>query len=109
MGADNRAHADTLAVEVACATPEKQCVIRLKVVRGTTALQAVRKSGIADEFPELDTESSPMGIFSMRLDGRRLPLPSEYVLQARDRVEIYRPLLIDPKQARLNRVARNNN
>jgi putative ubiquitin-RnfH superfamily antitoxin RatB of RatAB toxin-antitoxin module len=44
-----------------------------------------------------------MGIFSSLLDGKTRAVPREYVLQVRDRVEIYRPLLIDPKQARLKR------
>ena len=96
----------TLAVEVVHATPEKQSVLALQVVAGTTALEAVRISGIAGEFPGLEIESIPMGIFSTRLDGKKLPLPSKYVLQDGDRVEIYRPLTIDPKLARLARAAR---
>ena len=44
-----------------------------------------------------------MGIFSKLLDGKGRPTAKEYVLQARDRVEIYRPLIIDPMQARLDR------
>ena len=44
-----------------------------------------------------------MGIFSQPLNGKVLPEPSDYILQSGDRIEIYRPLLIDPKQARLNR------
>jgi putative ubiquitin-RnfH superfamily antitoxin RatB of RatAB toxin-antitoxin module len=44
-----------------------------------------------------------MGIFSKLLDGKGRPTAKEYVLQIRDRVEIYRPLTIDPMQARLNR------
>jgi len=44
-----------------------------------------------------------MGIFSRPLDGKGRPLPAEYVMSAGDRVEIYRPLLIDPKAARLDR------
>ncbi|MCG8415691.1 MAG: RnfH family protein [Pseudomonadales bacterium] len=93
-------------VEVAYATPQKQSIIALQVEEGTTAYEAVVASGITDEFPDLDVTSSPMGIFSEPLDGKKRPLPAEYVLQARDRVEIYRPLLIDPKQARLDRAAK---
>ncbi|MFM1896750.1 MAG: hypothetical protein RLZZ385_1824 [Pseudomonadota bacterium] len=93
----------TIAVEVACATPARQIILSLQVPVGTTALEAVHRSGIHLEFPELDIDTRPLGIFSQPLDGRTLPLPDEYVLQARDRVEIYRPLLIDPKQARLAR------
>ena len=93
----------TIIVEVAYATPERQRILSLSVPEGTTALAAVQQSTITDEFPGLDISDSAMGIFSQPLDGRTLPLPQDYVLQARDRVEIYRPLLIDPKQARLER------
>ena len=92
----------SIAVEVAYATPEKQKIIELLVPEGTTARQAVEQSGIDREFPDIDL-NSPMGIFSRPLDGKDLPLPEDYVLSARDRVEIYRPLIIDPKQARLAR------
>lgn len=102
--ADNAA--DLIDVEVAYATPEKQRIISLKVTSGTTAYDAVVKSGIVEEFPQIDVESDPMGIFSEVLDGKKRPLPAEYVLGERDRVEIYRPLIIDPKQARLARAAK---
>lgn len=92
---------ETIKVEVAYATPEKQQIIALDVAIGTTAVEAVRLSGIEREFPELDAQGAAMGIF-----GRKLAQPEATVLQAGDRVEIYRPLLIDPKQARLNRAAK---
>lgn len=95
--------ATTISVEVAYATPQKQRIIALQMPTGTTAYEAVIASNIAAEFPDIDPESTPMGIFSRLLDGKGRPTPREYVLQARDRVEIYRPLLIDPKQARLQR------
>lgn len=95
-----------IEVEVAYATPEKQKIVAMRVEQGTTAYDAVVDSGITDEFPGLDVTSSPMGIFSEPLDGKKRPLPAEYVLAARDRVEIYRPLEIDPKQARLARAAK---
>lgn len=97
---------DLITVEVAFALPERQRLIALQVPRGTTAKAAVVKSRIAAEFPEHDVLSGPMGIFSRRLNGKDLPLPEDYVLQPRDRVEIYRPLLIDPKQARLARAGK---
>lgn len=100
--------AQLIEVEVAYATPEKQRIITLQVPDGTTAYEAVLQSGIRDEFPQIDVESDPMGIFSEVLDGKKRPLPGEYVLGAKDRVEIYRPLIIDPKQARLARAAKKN-
>jgi len=92
-----------IEVEVAYATPEQQRIIALRLAVGTTARDAVTASGILEIFPEIDIDTQPMGIFSKPLNGKGRPLPEEYVLQAGDRVEIYRPLQIDPKQARLER------
>lgn len=85
-------------VEVAFARPDRQEIIRLQVEEGTTALEAVRASGIDALFPEIDPEKDDMGIF-----GKVIKNPSAHELRQGDRVEIYRPLKIDPKQARLNR------
>jgi putative ubiquitin-RnfH superfamily antitoxin RatB of RatAB toxin-antitoxin module len=85
-------------IEVACATEVKQKVISLQVPEGTRLADAVARSGIADEFPELDMSISKMGVFGQVESQDR-------VLAEGDRVEIYRPLLINPRQARLNRAA----
>lgn len=85
-------------VEVAYARPEKQEIIGMQVAEGTTALEAVRHSGITGVFPEIDLESTDMGIF-----GKVIKAPDSHELRDGDRVELYRPLIIDPKQARLNR------
>lgn len=95
-----------IRVEVVYALPMQQRLIALDVPAGTTALEAVRRSGILEEFPQIVPESASLGIFSRLLDGKSMPAPQDYVLKALDRVEIYRPLLIDPKQARLRRAAR---
>ena len=88
-------------IEVACATEQKNRVIRLQVPEGTRLAEAVALSGMADEFPELDMSTSKMGIFGqVESPGR--------ILVGGDRVEIYRPLLINPRQARLNRAAAAN-
>lgn len=92
-----------IEVEVAFARPDKQRIIALRVAEGTSAYDAVVASGIVREFPEIDPDSHPMGIFSKPLNGKGRPLPTEYRLRPGDRVEIYRPLTIDPKQARLQR------
>lgn len=94
-----------IPVEVAYATPERQLIISLEVPQGTSAFEAVVLSKIADQFAVIDVDADPMGIFSRPLDGKNLPEPKNYRLSARDRVEIYRPLIIDPKQARLKRAA----
>jgi len=81
-------------VEVAYAEPQRQEIIALEVSQGTTAAQAVEISGIRDKFEALaggiDLE---LGVFSKKCE-------PEYELQAGERVEIYRPLIIDPKEAR---------
>ncbi len=97
---------NVIEVEVAYATPERQEIIALQVPVGTTAYEAVQRSEITAMFPEINLDTDPMGIFSQPMDGKKLPLAAEYVLDNRDRVEIYRPLQIDPKQARLERAAK---
>lgn len=95
-----------IRVEVVYALPDRQILIPLQVPEGTTALQAVQMSGITGQLADLDVSSAEMGIFSRLLDGRASPLPQDYVLRDHDRVELYRPLQLDPKQARLLRAAR---
>lgn len=87
-----------IEVEVAFARPDRQEIIRLLVEEGTSAVEAVQRSGIAAVFPEIDPENDDMGIF-----GKVIKNPSAHELRDGDRVEVYRPLRIDPKQARLNR------
>lgn len=93
-------------VEVAYALPDHQILIPLQVAEGTTAMQAVQLSGIAERVDGLDLSATSMGIYARVLDGRASPLPEDYVLRDHDRVELYRPLQLDPKQARLLRAAR---
>ena len=90
-------------VEVAHGTPEKQLIISLRVPRGTTAFEAIELSRIVDEFPGINLKQDVIGIFSTPLDGKSRPSPKDYVLEEKDRVEIYRPLIIDPKAARVER------
>jgi putative ubiquitin-RnfH superfamily antitoxin RatB of RatAB toxin-antitoxin module len=97
---------ETIAVEVVYALPDRQKIIPLLVEPGTTAYQAVLKSGIAQFFPELDLESAPLGIFGQTLGTKGLAPAKQYALQAGDRVEIYRPLKADPKEARRRRAAK---
>jgi len=97
------AEKQTLLVEVVYASVQEQKLIELRVPKGSTALDAVRLSKIAQHFPEIDLENLDLGVFAKPLDGKGRPLPHEYIVQAEDRVEIYRPLTIDPMQARLAR------
>ncbi len=89
-----------IKVEVAYALPEKQSIIVLEVEQGTTALQAALASNISSQFQGLDVENARMGIFGKAVDA------SKYELRQGDRVEIYRPLLIDPKANRKARAAK---
>lgn len=88
--------APSIEVAVACATPERQCVVELQVPAGTSAAEAVRRSAILAAFPAIDLAQAKLGIF-----GRRVP--HEHIVAAGDRVEIYRPLTADPKTVRRER------
>ena len=89
---------NTINVEVAYALPEKQLIIPVNVDEGTTIGGAIVQSGIMMEFPELDVEHSDVGIF-----GKAAKMTT--VLADGDRVEIYRPLIADPKEVRRKRAA----
>ena len=96
---------DLINVEVAYALPQKQVLKALAVAPGTTALQAIEHSGILQDFPEIDTNSDSIGVFSQVLGTKGLDEPAQYQLQSMDRVEIYRPLIADPKEVRRRRAA----
>ncbi|SEO55264.1 RnfH family protein [Aquisalimonas asiatica] len=87
---------DSIAIQVAYARPERQCVLDLSVPAGTTAREAVQASGITDLFGEIDARSAPIGIYGRAVEDAQ-------PLREGDRVEIYRPLVIDPKEARRQR------
>lgn len=95
-----------IPVEVVYALPQRQRLLQLEVEPGSTALQAVQQSGILTEFSEIDLATASLGVFSRLLDGHTLPLPADYRVKPHDRIEIYRPLLVDPKQVRLRRAAK---
>lgn len=83
-----------MTVEVAYAEPEEQRIVAVDVAEGTTVEQAIELSAIRDLFPALQQQQElEVGIFSKKC------LLTD-VLRAGDRVEIYRPLQIDPKEAR---------
>lgn len=93
-------------ITVVYALPDQQYVERLQVPAGTTALQALQSSGLAESFPHLDLQAARTGVYARLLDGRTNPLPGEYILAENDRVEVYRPLTIGPNEARLLRAKR---
>ena len=86
-------------IEVVYALPQAQTVIALKVPPGTTVSEAIVRSDIVARHLGIDVESVIVGIF-----GRRVR--NSAVLHAHDRVEIYRPLIADPKQARRRRASK---
>lgn len=89
---------DTIQIEVAYALPQRQEVVPLNLPAGSTVQQAVVASGLPEQYPEIDVARGKFGIYSKlaRLDT---------VLRDRDRVEIYRPLIADPKEVRKQRAA----
>ncbi len=89
-----------ITVEVAYALPEKQVIIPVHIKKGATMFEAVERSGIVDQFEQLDIHSMAMGIF-----GKAERKPKERILEDGDRVELYRPLIADPKEVRKKRAA----
>ncbi|MEQ9567286.1 MAG: RnfH family protein [Porticoccaceae bacterium] len=96
---------DKIKVEVAYATPEKQKILAIMVEPGTTAEEAVAQSGIDQHFPDVDMASAPKGVFGNALGTRGMADARDYVMKEGDRVEIYRPLIADPKEVRKQRAA----
>ena len=87
-----------ILIEVAYALPKKQLIIPIKVKIGTTAQEAIQLSGITKKFPEIDLSVNQIGIF-----GKLTQL--DHVMRERHRIEIYRPLIADPKEIRRQRAA----
>ena len=87
-----------LRIEVAYARPDLQKIVELEVDEGTSVFDAASRSGLEQIFPEISYEEIDMGVF-----GKVVKKPHEELLRDGDRIELYRPLIIDPKQARLNR------
>lgn len=86
-------HPNTITVEVAYALPHQQLIIPVHLPENANAEQAVIASGILQKFPEIDLKVNQIGIFG------KLTRPDS-TLRHMDRVEIYRPLIADPKAVR---------
>ncbi|MCE5182508.1 MAG: RnfH family protein [Betaproteobacteria bacterium] len=89
---------EEISVEVVYALPHKQEVLPLKVRPGTMLSEAIEQSGVLRDFPEIDLATAKMGIFSKQAK-------LDTVLRDKDRIEIYRPLIADPKEIRKKRAA----
>ena len=87
---------DMIAIEVVYALPDRQTLLKQQVAAGATALDAIQTSGILNKHPEIDIATSKLGIFG------KLIKP-DTVLREQDRIEIYRPLIADPKEVRRKR------
>lgn len=85
-----------IQVEVVYPLPDEQKVLQVKVEKGTFAKDAVRQSGLLKLYPEINLDEASIGIYS------RL-LKSDEIVCDGDRIEIYRPLLADPKEVRKRR------
>ncbi|PKA69395.1 hypothetical protein ATI02_2242 [Pseudomonas baetica] len=90
-----------IEIEVVYAAVDRQVLRTVCVPEGSTVREALLKSGIGDEFPRLDLAGCPLGIF-----GKVIADPQVRLIQAGDRIEIYRPLLADPKEVRRLRAAK---
>jgi len=91
-----------MTIEVAYARPDRQWLLTLELPAGATARDALLASGLLAECPELQIGEPVLGVWSRKVD-------ADNVLEPGDRLEIYRPLLADPKTARRQRAARQRN
>jgi uncharacterized protein len=87
---------DSINVEVVYALARMQELVRLKLPGGSTVQQAVESSGLLQKHPDLDPSQMKLGIYGKLAKG-------DTALRDRDRVEIYRPLIADPKEIRKKR------
>ena len=89
---------ESFEVEVAFAKPNDYRILTVQVDAATTVLNAARKSGISDVYPEIDWQTVKLGIF-----GKAVPKADVQMVRAGDRIEVYRPLIADPKEVRKRR------
>ena len=80
-------------VEVVYALPDEQTLFRQSVPEGATVAEAIKRCGILEKYPDIDLAANKLGIFGKLTS-------ADSVLRDRDRIEIYRPLLADPKEVR---------
>ena len=90
-----------ISIEVVYAAADRQLLISAQVPEGSTLRGALLASSIGEHFAQLDLATCPVGIF-----GKQIMNPEQHLIQAGDRIEIYRPLLADPKEVRRLRAAK---
>jgi len=89
----------TIQVEVVLAMPERQELIALEVSSGSTLADAIAQSGVTEMFEGFELDTAKVGIFGLKAS-------PDQVLREGDRVEIYRPLIADPKESRRQRAVK---
>ena len=89
---------ELISVEVVYPLPQKQEIFVVKLPLGATVREAIESSGVLAKYPEIDLAKSKLGVFAKHAK-------PDSVLRDRDRVEIYRPLIADPKEVRKQRAA----
>ena len=89
---------ETISIEVVYPLPQKQEIFAVRVTAGATVRRAIEASGVLQKYPEIDLSKNKLGVFA------KLVKP-DALLRDKDRVEIYRPLIADPKEVRKQRAA----
>ncbi|MBK7685110.1 MAG: RnfH family protein [Rhodocyclaceae bacterium] len=89
---------DLIRIEVVYALPTRQAVVKLRMPAQSTVLAAIEASGLLQKYPEIDLEKNKLGVFAKLVK-------ADAILRDQDRVEIYRPLIADPKEVRKKRAA----
>ena len=87
---------EKIKIEVAYALPHEQVLRKLEVAENTTLADAIKLSGLLEKYPEIDLAKNKLGLFGKLSK-------ADTVLRDKDRVEIYRPLIADPKEVRKKR------
>jgi uncharacterized protein len=91
--------AEPIQVHVCYAVESREFIRTMQVAPGTTIGQAIEQSGVLEAFPDINLSTAPVGIYAKKKT-------LDTVLRERDRVEIYRPLVADPKDSRRRRAAK---
>ena len=87
---------DQINIEVVYALPHEQTLLKVKVPQNSTVAEGVRLSGILDKYPDIDLTKNKLGIYGKLSK-------ADAILRDKDRIEIYRPLIADPKEIRRQR------